>query len=158
MKTLPLLTLFSISLLTMSNSCHKDNDATDEVCPSTIIAISPLPGLAAFSPACFGGTLANIGESKQYTINSAADYAAMFSCTPAPAIDFSTNTLLVGKTKTASGSFVASQQVQLTCSSYKYSVTLGDGVTTAVTETVYYALVPKIPTSAQVIFEIKGPK
>lgn len=158
MKTLPLLAFVSISLLAMSNSCRKDNGTTDEVCPSTTIAIAPLPGLAAFSPACFGGALTNIGESKQYTINSASDYAAMFSCTPAPAIDFSINTLLVGKTKTASGRFVAAQQVQLTCSGYKYSVTLGDGVTTAVTETVYYVLIPKIPAGAQVTFEITGLK
>jgi hypothetical protein len=155
MRTFQIIALAGISMLAMSTSCNKSTNGEDP-CPSSVVTITPIPGMEAFSSACFGTSIPSIGQSNQYIINSLADYKSAFTCSPAPVIDFSANTLLVGKTKTASGSFVASQQVQLNCSGeYKYAVKLGNGVTTAVTETVYYALVPKLPSNAKVTFDVQ---
>ena len=153
MRTFQIIALAGISMLTMSNSCN-ENATGDAPCPSSTITIASVPGIDAFSSACFGTPLVNIGQSTQYIINSSSEYKSVFTCAPAPIIDFSATTLLIGKTKTAGGSFVASQQVQLTCSGeYKYAVKLGNGVTAAVTETVYYALVPKLPSNAKITFD-----
>ncbi len=155
MRTFHIIALAGISMLGMSNSC-KDSANGEDPCPSSVITVTPIPGMDAFSSACFGSPIPGIGQSNHYIINSLPDYKAAFICSPAPVIDFSANTLLVGKTKTANGSFVASQQVQLTCSGeYRYAVKLGKGVTSAVTETAYYALVPKFPSNAKVTFDVQ---
>jgi hypothetical protein len=155
MNTLKILALGGISMLTMSNSCSK-NTVGQDPCPDKTVTITPLKAFDSFSPSCFGVALSSVGQSKQYIVQSEGEYASLFTCAPAPAIDFSTYTLLVGKIKTASSRVVASQQVQLTCSGeYKYVVKLAEGVSQAVTETLYYALVPKLPISAKITFEVQ---
>lgn len=149
MKTFQLMTLAGISLLAMSSSCTKK----DEACPSSPVVTTPVSGLIA----CFGTPLAEIGQSDQYVINSLAEYKSTFPCSVIPpVIDFKANTLLAGRTKTASGSFITSQHVRLTCSGeYRYCVKLGRGVTQAIEETAYYTLVPKLPSNAKVTFDVQ---
>lgn len=152
MRALQLLALAATSLLAMSNTCKKDENIRP--CPAaTDVAIVQIAGLNA----CITEPIPNVGQSYEYIVNSAADYQALFACTTPPAVDFTTHTLLAGKTKTASCSHVLSQQLTQTCTGYTYQVKLEAGLCQAVTNVVYYTLVPKIPSGAKVDFDVQLP-
>ena len=143
--------LTAISLLTMSNSCHKEDE--ESPCPNLEITTSQVAGLG-HNPGCYIETPPLPGQFKNHVINSAAEYNALFNCPPPP-IDFDTNTLLIGKTVTTSGNSIKSQQVQQACNTYTYTVEIQKGLTAVVQPTVYHALVPKLPAGAQVNFDIR---
>ena len=153
MKVPQLLALAAISLVAMSNSCKKEEDARP--CPTAAeVATAQIPGLTA----CIAEPIPYIGQSNEYVINSVADYRALFDCGTPPAVDFTTHTLLAGKTRTASCSHVLSQQVVQTCTGYVYRVKLEAGTCDAVSNVVYYTLLPKIPSTAKVEFEVQLPQ
>ncbi|QKG54417.1 hypothetical protein [Hymenobacter sp. BRD67] len=119
MKVRQLLALTSLSLLTMSNSCKKEDDVvpcnasadvtTAQVAGLQLNIIEPVP---------------NVGQTNEYIINSKAEYQALFACKKLPAIDFTTHTLLAGKTRTPAGCHLLAQQVTQTCTGYVYTVKL----------------------------------
>ncbi|WP_375415836.1 hypothetical protein [uncultured Hymenobacter sp.] len=94
---------------------------------------------------------------KQYVINSAAEYEALFTRQPRPVIDFQAYTLLAGETRMTSGGSVASQVVSYPCPGpdYTFAVKLSPGVTQAITEVAYFAVVPKLPAGAKVTFDVQ---
>jgi hypothetical protein len=151
MRTLHLAALAAISLLTMSNACHKEDE--ESPCPSLEITTAQVAGLG-HNPGCYIDMPPLPGQFKNHVINSAAEYNALFNCPPPP-IDFDTNTLLIGKTVTTSGNSIKSQQVQQACNGYTYTVEIQQGLTAVVQTTVYHALVPKLPAGAQVTFDIR---
>jgi len=154
MKVSQLIALTAISLLAMSNSCKKEEGLPSPCETSLLTDTAQITGLNS----CIAEPIPNAGQSLEYVVNSAADYQALFSCTTPPVVDFTTHTLLAGKTRTASCSHVLSQQVALTCTGYTYTVKLEAGVCAAVTNVVYYVLVPKIPSGTKVNFDVQLPK
>lgn len=152
MKTVRTLAFAVLSVLSMSTSCEKQDREQPGPCSAGPVPIIETPGLTTD---CRRGSLANIGDAEQYVINSAAEYRAAFSCAPEPAVDFSKYTLLAGKTKTSTGRYIASQAVTAACPGYVYTVKLGPGLTQALTEVGYYAVVPKIPAGAPVRFDVQ---
>jgi hypothetical protein len=152
MRFIQVLALVAGSLLTMSNSCKKEDDA--QPCPgATAVKTAQVPGLTA----CITEPIPNTGQSNSYVINSAAEYQELFACTPPPPVDFMTHTLLAGKTRLASCGHVVGQEVAQTCTGYTYTVHLEAGLCQAVTNVVYYVLVPKIPSGAKVTFDVQLP-
>lgn len=151
MRTLHIAALAAISLLTMSNACHKEDE--ESPCPQLEITTAQVAGLG-HNPGCYSESPPLPGQFKNHVINSAAEYNALFSCPPPP-IDFSTYTLLIGKTVTTSGNSIKSQQVQQACNAYTYTVEIQQGLTAVVQTTVYHALVPKLPAGAQVNFDVR---
>ncbi|MGI4741356.1 MAG: hypothetical protein ACRYG7_39825 [Janthinobacterium lividum] len=151
MRFIHVLALVAGSLLTMSNRCKKD-DA--QPCPgAVVVASAQVPGLTP----CITEPIPNVGQSNYYVVNSMAEYQELFACTPPPAVDFATHTLLAGKTRLASCGHVLAQEVMQTCAGYTYTVKLEAGVCQAVTNVVYYVLVPKIPSTTKVIFDVQLP-
>lgn len=151
MRFIHVFALVAGSLLTMSNSCKKD-DA--QPCPgAVVVASAQIPGLTP----CITEPIPNTGQSNYYIVNSMAEYQELFACTPPPAVDFATHTLLAGKTRLATCGHVLSQEVVQTCAGYTYTVKLEAGLCQAVTNVVYYVLVPKIPSSAQVEVAVQVP-
>jgi len=153
MKVSQLVALTAISLLAMSNSCKKEDGIPSPCETSLRIDPAQIAGLNA----CIAEPIPNVGQSLEYVVNSAADYQALFACTTPPPVDFTTHTLLAGKTRTASCSHVLSQQVALTCTGYTYTVQLEAGPCAAVTNVVYYVLVPKISGGTKVSFNVQLP-
>jgi hypothetical protein len=151
MRTLHVAALAAISLLTMSNACHKDNG--EAPCPNLEITTAQVAGLG-HDPSCYIETPPLPGQFTNHVINSAAEYNALFNCPPPP-IDFDTNTLLIGKTTTTSGNYIKAQQVQQACNGYTYTVEIQKGLTAVIQPTVYHVLVPKLPAGAQVNFDIR---
>ena len=151
MRTLHVAALAAISLLTMSNACHQEDQ--ESPCPELEITIAQVAGLG-HNPGCYVEAPPPPGQFKNHVVNSAAEYNALFNCPPPP-IDFDANTLLIGKTVTTSGNSIKSQQIRQACTSYTYAVEIQQGVTTIVQATVYHVLVPKLPAGAQVNFDIR---
>lgn len=152
MRFIQVLALMAGSLLTMSSSCKKEDDARP--CPgAVVVASAQVPGLTP----CITEPIPNTGQSNYYVVNSTAEYQELFACTPPPPVDFATHTLLAGKTRLATCGHVLTQEVVQTCAGYTYTVKLEGGVCQAVTNVVYYVLVPKIPSSAQVEVDVQLP-
>jgi hypothetical protein len=97
----------------------------------------------------------NVGQTNEYIINSATEYRELFLGKKLPAIDFTTHTLLVGKTRTASSYHLLGQQVVQTCAGYTYAVQLAPDAAATATSVVYYVLIPKLPATAQVTFDVQ---
>jgi hypothetical protein len=154
-----LLALASLSFLAMSNSCKKD----DDVVPcnaSADVTTFQITGLTAR----ITEPVPQVGQTNEYVINSAAEYRALFAGKKLPPVDFTTYTLLAGKTRTASPSHVVSQQVAQTCAGYSYAVKLlpDAGVAAPASPAtaaniVYYVLVPRLAPGAQVEFAVELP-
>ena len=157
-----LLALATLSFLAMSNSCKKE-----DVVPCNAVAdvtTFQLTGLAAR----ITEPVPQVGQTHQYVINSAAEYRALFAGKKLPPVDFTTYTLLAGKTRTIGPSHVASQRVAQTCAGYTYAVKLAPSVAPAAAATaspapvspvdvVYYVLVPRLAPGAQVEFAVELP-
>lgn len=153
MNTPRLLVLAAIGALATSFSCKQTDEAP---CPEGPVTVLPLTNWN-YSPYCFATPVVG-AQAQTYVINSAADLQALNHCTTAPTIDFSRYTLLAGKTKTASCSSVASQQLTQTCATgYTYRVKLAAGLCQASTEVMYCVLVPKIPAGTAVVFDVQLP-
>jgi hypothetical protein len=144
-----LLTLAALSFLAMSNSCKKEDVAPCNA--SADVTLTPLMGLK--------GTITEpvpyVGQTNEYVINSAAEYQELFVGKKLPAIDFTTHTLLAGKTRTASSYHLLAQQVVQTCAGYTYAVQLAPDAAPKAASVVYYVLVPKLPATAKVAFEVQ---
>ncbi|GAB3635565.1 hypothetical protein GCM10027422_11550 [Hymenobacter arcticus] len=136
----------------MSNSCKKE----DDVVPcnaSADVTTTQLPGFVAIIPE----PVPNVGQSNTYVVNSAAEYRALFGGKTLPPVDFSAYTLLAGKTRTASCSYVQAQHVRQTCAGYTYTVQLAADAGDLVSNVVYYVLVPRLPLAAKVELEVQLP-
>lgn len=152
MRPIHLLALAAGSLLVMSNSCKKEEDVLP--CPSFLaVETAQVPGLKAH----ITEPIPNAGQSYHYLVNSAGEYQELFNCAPPALVDFTTHTLLAGKTKTAGCSHVLAQQVAQTCAGYTYTVKLEADDCQKVTNVVYYVVVPKISSTAKVEFDVQLP-
>lgn len=150
MRRIQLLTLVVGSLLAMNNSCKKEDDA--QPCPAfAVVETAQIPGLKAR----ITEPIPNVGESNQYTVNSASEYRELFDCSPPPTLDFAKHTLLAGKTKMLGNSHVLTQQVVQTCAGYTYTVQLAPGADPKPGSVVYYVLIPKIALTAKVDFDVQ---
>jgi hypothetical protein len=133
----------------MSNSCKKEDVAPCNA--SADVTLTPLMGLK--------GTITEpvpyVGQTNEYVINSAAEYQELFVGKKLPAIDFTTHTLLAGKTRTASSYHLLAQQVVQTCAGYTYAVQLAPGPAPTGASVVYYVLVPKLTATAKVAFDVQ---
>ena len=81
----------------------------------------------------------------------------MWGGAPPPALDFTSHTLLAGKTKTASCSHVLAQQVVQACTGYTYTIKLEVAAGQNNSSVSYYVVVPKIPAAAPVAFNVQLP-
>lgn len=147
-----LLALASLSLLTMSNSCKKD----DDVVPCNASADVTTTQLAGFK-ASITEPVPNVGQTNEYLISSVEEYRQVFAGKHLPPVDFTRYTLLAGKTRTGSSYRLLAQQVQQTCTGYTYAVQLAPCPAAAATaaSVVYYVLLPKLPPAAKVAFEVQ---
>jgi hypothetical protein len=152
MRFTRLLTIVAGGLLAMNNSCKKEDDNVP--CPGPItVETTQVPGLKAH----ITEPIPNVGQSNQYIVNSIGEYRELFDCAPPPMVNFMTHTLLAGKTKTATGSRVLTQQVVQTCTGYTYTVKLEPAAGQKAASVVYYVVVPKIQPTAKVDFEVQLP-
>jgi hypothetical protein len=152
MRLCQLIAFVGLALLTMSNSCKKEDDVLP--CASSLpVETAQVPGLKAH----ITEPIPNVGQSNEYIVNSASEYRELFDCSPPAIVDFTTHTLLAGKTKTASGSRVLSQEVVQTCVGYTYTVKLEAAPSQKVGSVVYYVVVPKIQPTAKVNFDVQLP-
>jgi hypothetical protein len=141
--------LVALALGTGCQHCPLDEPSP---CPTYDATIVPVAGLDA-SRSCYQEAAAP-GQFKNHVVETAADYTALFNCTP-PAIDFTKYTLLIGKTTTTSGNSIVSQKVQQDCLTITYSVDIQQNLTAVVQPAVYYALVAKLPAGARVTFDVQ---
>jgi hypothetical protein len=147
-----LLTIVVGGLLAMNNSCKKEDDTVP--CPGpVVVATAQVPGLKAH----ITEPIPNVGHSNQYIVNSSGEYRELFDCAPPAMVNFMTHTLLAGKTKTATGSRVLSQEVVQTCTGYTYTVKLETAASQKAASVVYYVVVPKILPTAKVDFDVQLP-
>lgn len=144
-----LLTLAALSFLAMSNSCKKEDVAPCNA--SADVTLTPLAGLKA----TITEPVPYVGQTNEYVINSAAEYQELFAGKKLPAVDFATHTLLAGKTRTASSYHLLAQQVVQTCAGYTYAVQLAPDAAPKTASVVYCVLVPKLPATAKVAFEVQ---
>jgi hypothetical protein len=144
-----LLALVSLSLLAMSNSCKKEDVVPCNA--SADVTMTPLAGLKA----TINEPVPYVGQTNEYVINSATEYQELFVGKKLPAIDFSTHTLLAGKTRTASSYHLLTQQVVQTCTGYTYAVQLAPDAAPTAASLVYYVLIPKLPATANVTFNVQ---
>lgn len=152
MRFTRLLLLVVGSVLAMNNSCKKEDDTVP--CPGPItIETAQVPGLKAR----ITEPIPNVGQSNQYIVNSIGEYRELFDCAPPSMVDFATHTLLAGKTKTATGSHVVTQEVMQTCTGYTYTVKLEAATSQKAASVVYYVVVPKIQATANVDFDVQLP-
>ena len=152
MRFIQLLTLVVGGLLAMNNSCKKEDDTVP--CPGPVaVATTQVPGLKAH----ITEPIPNVGQSNQYIVNSISEYRELFDCAPPSMVDFATHTLLAGKTKTATGSRLLTQEVMQTCTGYTYTVKLEAAAGQKAASVVYYVVVPKIQPTAKVDFEVQLP-
>ena len=154
MKVSHVLALATLSLLTMSNSCKKDEDVVPCATTLAVLETSVVPGLKATIPE----PIPTLDQSHDYVVNSETEYRALFAGARLPSVDFTTHTLLAGKTRTATGSAVAAQLVTQTCNGYKYTVKLAATERAKPTNVTYYVLVPKLPLGAKVAFDVQLPQ
>ena len=152
MRFTRLLLLVVGSLLAMNNSCKKEDDTVP--CPGPIaVETAQVPGLKAH----ITEPIPNVGQSNQYIVNSISEYRELFNCVPPAMVDFTTHTLLAGKTKTAVSSHVLAQEVVQTCTGYTYTVKLEAATGQKAASVVYYVVVPKIQPTAKVDFDVQLP-
>jgi hypothetical protein len=155
MQLRQLLALASLSFLAMSNSCKKDDVVPCNA--SADVTTFQVTGLTAR----ITEPVPQVGQTNEYVINSAAEYRALFAGKKLPPVDFTTYTLLAGKTRTAGPSHVVSQQVAQTCAGYTYAVRLapnaGAAAPASPANVVYYVLVPRLAPAAQVEFAVELP-
>ncbi|MGI4870381.1 MAG: hypothetical protein ACRYFX_04290 [Janthinobacterium lividum] len=148
------LALVALSLLTMSNSCKKEDDVVPCTTPLAVLEAAQIPGFKA----SITEPVPNLDQSNGYVVNSEAEYRALFAGKKLPPVDFATHTLLAGKTRTATGGTVLAQLVTQTCTGYKYSVKLAPGPAAKAANVVYYVLVPKLPAEAKIEFDVQLPQ
>jgi hypothetical protein len=155
MQLRQLLALASLSFLAMSNSCKKDDVVPCNA--SADVTTFQVTGLTAR----ITEPVPQVGQTNEYIINSAAEYRALFAGKKLPPVDFTTYTLLAGKTRTATPSHVVSQQVAQTCTGYTYAVKLAPNVAASPAATaanvVYYVLIPRLAPGAPVEFAVELP-
>lgn len=153
MKANQILALAGISMLAMSNSCEKQNDAAP--CEESQVAAQT----PAFSLIC--SLNARTGESKTYVINSSAELTSATLCgnNSLPLIDFKLYTLLAGRAAMPTGAVLQSQSVTKECSgNYKYTINIAEGVLEKPTDVDYSILVPKLANGANVNFTVNRVK
>ncbi|GAA4503707.1 hypothetical protein GCM10023172_29020 [Hymenobacter ginsengisoli] len=138
-----------LSLVAMSNSCKKEDVVPCNA--SADVTMLPLAGLKA----SISEPVPYVGQTNEYIINSAAEYHELFAGKKLPAIDFTTHTLLAGKTRTASSYHLLAQQVVQTCTGYTYAVQLAPDASPKAVSVVYYVLIPKLPETAKVAFDVQ---
>jgi hypothetical protein len=144
-----LLALAALSFLAMSNSCKKEDVVPCNA--SADVTLTPLAGLKA----TISEPVPYVGQTNEYVINSAAEYHELFGSKKLPPVDFTTHTLLAGKTRTSSSYRLLAQQVVQTCTGYTYAVQLAPDTAPKVACVVYYALIPKLPETAKVAFDVQ---
>jgi len=144
-----LLALAALSFLAMSNSCKKEDVAPCNA--SADVTLTPLSGLKA----TITEPVPYVGQTNEYIINSAAEYQELFAGKKLPPVDFATHTLLAGKTRTASSYHLLAQQVVQTCAGYTYAVQLAPDAAPKAASVVYCVLVPKLPATANVKFDVQ---
>ena len=151
-----LLALTSLSFLAMSNSCKKDDDVVPCAASAEVVTFQ-ITGLTAR----ITEPVAQVGQTNEYVIHSAAEYRALFAGSKLPAVDFTAYTLLAGKTRTAGPSHVVSQQVAQACAGYTYTVKLAPNAGVAApaspANVVYYVLVPRLAPGTLVEFAVTLP-
>lgn len=149
MKATHVLAFVSISCLTMSFSCDKQEAQDLELCNGTTV---PLQSQAFELPTGCSFT-AQRSEAKTYIINSAAELSASTQCGSGalPTVDFATYTLIAGQLPRPNGDVFRSQQVAQDCQgNYVYTLNVVDGVTTSPRDVPYSVLVPKLAPGKQV--------
>lgn len=144
-----LLALAALSFLTMSNSCKKEDVAPCNA--SADVTLTPLAGLKA----TICEPVPYVGQTNEYVINSAAEYHELFGSKKLPPVDFTKHTLLAGKTRTSSSYHLLTQQVVQTCTGYTYAVQLAPDAAPKAASVVYYVLIPKLPETAKVAFDVQ---
>lgn len=157
MKSTRLLTLAALSVLALSGSSCEPSCGCAPPCPTRSVTQLQIPSLDDYNDYCFAERLTGSESSKQYVINSAADYEVLFRCAPRPVIDFKAYTLLAGKTRMTSGGSVESQVMTYPCEgpAYTFTVKLNPGATLATADVAYFAVVPKLPADAKVTFDVQ---
>lgn len=150
MKTTHLLAFASVSLLTMSFSCDKQE--AEEITPCDGATTSVQSQNFALPLGC--GFTARPGEAKTYVLNSVAELSAATQCgngTTLPAVDFATYTLVVGQLPRPAGDVLRSQQIAQDCQgNYVYTLQVVDGPTLSPKDVPYGLLVPKMAAGKQV--------
>ncbi|QKG58483.1 hypothetical protein GKZ68_18700 [Hymenobacter sp. BRD128] len=144
-----LLALATLSFLAMSNSCKKEDVVPCNA--SADVTLTPLASLKA----SISEPVPYVGQTNEYVINSAAEYHDLFGSRKLPPVDFTTHTLLAGKTRTASSYHLLAQQVVQTCAGYTYAVQLAPDAAPKPASVVYYVLIPKLPDTAKVKFDVQ---
>ena len=152
MQLRQLLAFATLSFLAMSNSCKKDDDVVPCNASADVTTIQ-LPGFVA----SIHEPVPNVGQSNTYIVNSAAEYRALFAGKTLPPVDFTAYTLLAGKTRTASCSYVQAQRVRQTCTGYTYTVQLAADAGEIASNVVYYVLIARLPLSAKVELDVQLP-
>lgn len=103
-----------------------------------------------------------LGQARNFIVQSQDDFAQIYAASytrcglPLPTIDFSRYTLLIGERRTSQPAPVLGQRV-IGCpdGTYTYSVELGKGMVAALDFASYGVLVPKIPATASVDFDVR---
>lgn len=153
MKISKIATPLVLGTLALGTGCQKKS--TDEPAgPSFDPAITQIAGRGT-NPRCYVEKPPGIGQFSNHVINSAAEYNALFNCTPPP-VDFNTYTLLIGKTATTNGNYISTQRGRQAYLTYTYSVEIKLSRTAVVQPVVYHALVPKLLPGAPVTFDVPG--
>jgi len=134
-----------------NTSCKKQQD-----CPTEEVSFLINPPNSGFF--CLSESIIEVGQIKNYVINSEAEYAAISNCpniSIASTIDFSTSTLLIGKINTPYGASVVAQRVTRSCDNYAYTVKVQKGLVAVVSEVIYHVIIPKISGAAKVTFDVQ---
>ncbi len=105
-------------------------------------------------------TLKNIDDSQKEVnllIQDQADYEKYVDCVKShPSVNFTVQTLLVGRLKAPHGDFIVSQNVTFNCNEkYSLNVEIAEGPSAVPTDVYYYAVIPKVSSSAQVVFNVQ---
>lgn len=149
MKPLHYLALAALSLLSLNNSCHKDEGETP--CPT-----QEIPGASPQYRPCVPGQSGS--EAKLFVINSVAEYQAAFPCASTlPVATFADSTLLVGWKAYCCCGHVKSQRLLRACETnkYTYKVEIEEGPCAAAMPVISAWRVPKLPAGAQVAIDMQ---
>jgi hypothetical protein len=156
METMKNYSILLCPLFLFAFSCEQEKI----ICTGEAISISYEPMVAdSLENDC---RLQNIGDTREVgsqvnvLIQSQADYEKYMLCaTSLPDIDFSQKTLLAGRYVASHMDQVKHQRVYQECNGkVKFEVRLDKGGYTAVTDVFFFAVVPKISSQAEVIFDV----
>jgi hypothetical protein len=110
---------------------------------------------------CSVGSL-DIGQARNFVVQSQEAFIQIYATSytrcsrPIPTIDFSRYTLLIGEKKTAQLPIVVGQRVAgCPDGTYTYSVEINKGMAAVGGQVSYAVLVPKLPATASVVFDVQ---